>query len=209
LMDVPEIAERTGAAVIGSANVCELMRTFQIPERQIRGVHAGEEIDLPYARVKVIPATHPRIPGYRSGKLKQNLKPPLHLRDFRMDDCYSYLIEFGKIRLLIWSSISAQNVQRAEVVCLRAVASAKWYGAMMDEIKPKLVIPTHWDELFRPIGEPPRTFWAPPTAAWPPMKRINLEKFTQQIQQAWPDGRVLIPEILKTYQLLDEMNQPE
>ena len=87
------------------------------------GLHAFDEIELPYAYHQVIPARHPFIPVYNSGKLKNNLKPPLHLRDYRMDECFSYLIEFKNLKFLVWSSISTENAQPADVLFLRSVAS--------------------------------------------------------------------------------------
>ena len=40
-----------------------------------------------------------------------------------MDECFSYLIEFEHLKLLVWSSISAEHAQRADVLFLRSVAS--------------------------------------------------------------------------------------
>ena len=93
-MDVPVIARQTGAQVYGSANVCQLLKTFELPAEQIHEINANETISLSYARIQVIHARHPAIPGYLSGKLKKRLRPPLRLRDYRMDECFSFLIEF-------------------------------------------------------------------------------------------------------------------
>ena len=93
-MDVPEIAVRTGAMVHGSANTCELARRLGVPEVQIHQISANDEFEIDGINIKVIPAVHPWIPGYTSGRLKTELNQPLRLRDYRMDSCLSFLISF-------------------------------------------------------------------------------------------------------------------
>ena len=205
LMDVPEIAQRTGARVIGSPNVIQLLQVLQVSEKQIQVLHSGEILPLPFGSVQAILAKHPALPGYQSGKLPKNLKPPLRLRDYRMDDCFSYLITIEKFKLLVWSSTSIENALPADAVFLRAVASADWYRKMIAAVRPRLIIPTHWDDMFQPIEKPVRPFFAPPGLSWPPIQRIDLERFTNLIKQAQPSSNVLIPERLHTYQLMEEM----
>jgi len=204
-MDVPEIAQRTGARVIGSPDVIQLLQVLQVSEKQIQVLHSGEILPLPFGSVQAILAKHPALPGYQSGKLPKNLKPPLRLRDYRMDDCFSYLITIEKFKLLVWSSTSIENALPADAVFLRAVASADWYRKMIAAVRPRLIIPTHWDDMFQPIEKPVRPFFAPPGLFWPPIQRIDLERFTNLIKQAQPSSNVLIPERLHTYQLMEEM----
>lgn len=206
LMDVPEIARRTGATVYGSPNVCQILRAFQLPEKQIKKIQANESIRLAYANVVTIPARHPAIPGYLSGKVKKNLTPPLCLRDYRMDSCLSFLVELQGIKLLLWSSTSCDDARPADVLFVRAVASKRWYEKVLAAIRPKLVIPTHWDNLFQPLTESMQPFWSPPRWEWPPLRKINLDDFEKTIHQVQPDCKILIPQPFKSYQLMDEMN---
>lgn len=207
LLDVPAIATQTGALVYGSANVCRLLQVFQVPLAQLHWLHAFDEIELPYSHVKVIPARHPFIPGYRSGSLKNDLKPPLNLRDFRMDACFSYLIEFENLKLLVWSSISTEHAQPADVLFLRSAASQNWYKKMIEVVQPRLVIPTHWDDLFRPLSQPVRPFFAPPTLNNPFIRRINLGDFKNRVNKADPTCKTLLPHVLQLYDLVTEMGQ--
>jgi len=205
LLDVPEVAKHTGAQVYGSTNVYQLLKAHQLPSAQLHLLHAFDEIDLLYAHIKVIPARHPFIPGYHSGLLKNNLKPPLHLRDYRMDDCFSFMIEYKKIKLLVWSSIATEHAQLADVLFLRSVARQDWYDKMIKAVQPRLVIPTHWDDMFRPLSQPIRPFFSPPTSKNPLIKRINLNDFRNKILLADPDCKTLIPQVLQSYDLMSEM----
>ena len=206
LMDVPDIAGRTGATVYGSPNVCQVLSAFQLPEKQIKTLQANESIRLANANFVTIPARHPAIPGYLSGKVKKSLTPPLRLRDYRMDTCLSFLVELQGIKMLIWSSTSSDDARPADVLFVRAVASKRWYEKILSVVQPRLVIPTHWDNLFQPLSEPIQPFWSPPRLGWPPLKKINLNDFEKTIHQVKPDCKVLLPQPFKCYQLIDEMN---
>jgi L-ascorbate metabolism protein UlaG (beta-lactamase superfamily) len=206
LMDVPETARRTGATVYGTPNVCQVLRAFELPEGQIKPLQANESIRLAYGNIVTIRARHPAIPGYLSGKVKKALTPPLRLRDYRMDTCLSFLMELPGIKLLIWSSTSSDDARPADVLFVRAVASQNWYEKILSAVRPRLVIPTHWDNLFQPLIKPMQTFWSLPRWGWPPLKRINLNDFEKNIHQVQPDCKVLIPQPFKSYHLIDEMN---
>jgi L-ascorbate metabolism protein UlaG (beta-lactamase superfamily) len=205
LMDVPVIASQTGARVFGSANACGLLKVLQVPSAQLHEVHAFDEIKFPFAHVRVIPASHPFIPVYNSGKLGKNLKPPLRLRDYRMDECFSFLIEFEKLKILVWSSISAEHAQKADVLLLRAVASQGWYDEMLNCVHPRLAIPTHWDNMFLPSSQPVRPFFSPPTLRSPFIWKIDLNEFKKKVFRTDPTCKTIIPQIFEPYDLVGEI----
>jgi len=203
LMDVPFIAMCTGAHIYGSPNTCQILRIHQVPELKIHLVNEGDEFNSGNFRIEVISAKHPFVPGYTAGRLKSNLEPPLHLRDYRTDSCFSFLITTDELRILVWSSISTHHAQPAEILFLRTVARPDWHADLMATVKPKLVIPTHWDDIFQPLSKPAQPFFAPPSFSIPPLKRINLDDFRKTIQSIAPDCQVLIPERFKQYDLFD------
>jgi len=207
LMDVPEIALRTGAIVLGSFNTYQLMQILGVPVTRLRVIHAGDEISLPYAQVKVMAGRHPFIPAYTPGRLKRNLCPPLRLCEYRMDDCFSFHIQAAGMQMLVWSSVSSQAALPADMLLLRAVANPRWYRDLLAQVKPRLAIPTHWDDQFRELSEPVRPFFSPPMPAFPPIQRINLQKFTDRIHHSEPACRVLVPEIFQLYDLHHELGQ--
>jgi len=203
-MDVPQIALQTGAMVHGSANTCELGRRLGVPEVQTHQISANSEFDFGGIKVKVIPAMHPWIPGYSSGSLNPDLDIPLRLRDYRMDSCLSFLISFQGRRVLVWSSIATENAIEADVLICRAVSNERWYAPLLASVKPRLVIPSHWDDMFRPLSEPPRPFFSPPRLALLPLRRIDLGEFEHKIKKVKPDCEVLVPERFKEFQIWQE-----
>lgn len=200
-MDVPEIALSFGAVIYGSANTCALARKLNGPDSQIHLIKPGDEFELDEIHVKVIPARHPWIPGYTSGHLKKDLKPPLQLREYRMDACLSFLIGFQGKSILVWSSIGAEDAEAADILICRAVSRQRWYTELLESVQPRLVIPSHWDDMFRPLSEPTRPFFSPPRLGLPPMRRIDLREFERRVKKASPGCAVLVPERFKEYDL--------
>jgi L-ascorbate metabolism protein UlaG (beta-lactamase superfamily) len=200
-MDVPDIALQTGAAMHGSYNTCELAKKLGVSEKQTHLIKAGDEFTVGNMQVKVIPAAHPWIPGYTNGQLNKNLKPPLRLRDYRMDTCLSFLVIYQGRRLLIWSSTHTAYSQQADMLICRAVSSQKWYTQMIEKVQPRLIIPCHWDDMFQPLSKPPQPFFSPPRLAMPPLQRIDLREFERKIKKVKPGCRVLVPERFKQYPL--------
>lgn len=201
-MDAPTLVCSNGARLFASANACAIARACGVPEQQINRVRAGDEFAVHRLSVMVIPARHPWIPGYTAGQLPADLNPPLRLRDYRMDECFSFIIQ-GRPSVLVWSSTSTRGACRADVLICRAVAGTGWYRDMLETVRPALVIPSHWDDMFRPLSEPPAPFFAPPRAAFPPVGRIDLDEFRERVTRARPGCRVLLPERFRAYELRD------
>jgi L-ascorbate metabolism protein UlaG (beta-lactamase superfamily) len=200
-MDVSEIARRTGAQVHGSANICRLACMEGLPEQQTHLIQTGEKIRINGTTIKIIPAAHPIIPGYTSGTVKRGLSFPIRLRDYRMDTCLSFLIHYGKLKILVWSSTSTKSAEPADVLICRAVSSRRWYREILAQVQPRTVIPSHWDDMFQPLSKNPQPFFNTPRPALPPIGRINLEDFRNKIEEARKGCRVLLPHIFESYDL--------
>ncbi len=203
-MDVPEIARRTGAQVHGSCNTCRIMRLAGLPEKQIHEIKVGEEFQLAGITVGVLPAAHPWIPGYTFGDLKSDMQFPLRLRDYRMDACFSFLIQTPDNSILVWSSTHTANAPRADVLTCRAVSSRDWYQRLLDQVQPEVVLPQHWDDMFQPLSSlsgNPRPYFGTPRLGELPLKRIDLQVFESMINHARPDCRVILPRIFEMINL--------
>jgi len=198
-MDAPALAQRTGAQVHGSANTCRLMQAAGLQAGQTQQISAGDLFSINDVRVSVLPAAHPWIPGYTFGKLRRELEFPLHLRDYRMDACFSFLLEFEGTRILIWSSTRPDNAPRAELLTCRAVSSQHWYDELLQQVQPRLVLPQHWDDTYQPLSDDPQPFFSAPRLAIPPIGRIDLHDFSARVRRAAPDCEVLLPKIFFTY----------
>jgi L-ascorbate metabolism protein UlaG (beta-lactamase superfamily) len=193
MMDVPEVAHQTGALACGSPNTCRLLALLGVLGTQIRPLAAGDRFALDGFRITVLPADHGfTAPTLGPGPLAGNLRPPLRLRDYRMDYCFSFLIEVAGYRLLILPG--AQARARADVLFIVPTRRGPaYYAALLRQVQPAVVVPVHWDNLFRPLSTAGREFTRPGgmTLAW-------LRNF---VHQTAPSTRVLIPEIARPYDL--------
>jgi len=200
LMDAPALAQYTGAQVYGSANACKICRLHRLPEGQVHVITAGDRLSLGPFSVAVMPASHMRMPMERlvNGRLPPDLRPPLRLRDYRMDACFSFLIEAQDCRLLV-----GNQPQPAEVLFIIPLRPRKEIWALLEAVKPRLLIPIHWENFFSPLSKPIRPMLQPP---WQPpfgLRRLNLEAFQKEIERDFPGARTLMPQIFQSYDLMD------
>jgi L-ascorbate metabolism protein UlaG (beta-lactamase superfamily) len=200
-MDVPEVARSTDAEVWGSANTCGLLVACGVPAHRIHEIEAGDKIALGSFHVEVLPARHQPVPGFSQGMLAPNLRPPLCLRDYRMDVCFSFAIQVSGLRLLNWQDISPQGAHPAEVLFVSPMEPEAYYWELLAAVQPRLVVPLHWDDLFRPLHKPLRSFYRQPRLALPPLQRIDLNQFGRVVARSYPPARVLVPELLESYNL--------
>jgi hypothetical protein len=185
--------------VHGSANTCRLTQAAGLPARQTHEIASGDSFDINNIRDSVLPAVHPWIPGYTFGKLRRKLEFPLRLRDYRMDACYSFLLEFEGTRILVWSSTQPDGAPRADLLTCRAVSSQRWYDTLLGQVQPNLVLPQHWDDTYQPLSNEPQPFFSAPRLAFPPIGRINLQDFAAKVHQADPNCKILVPDIFMPY----------
>ena len=59
---------------------------------------------------------------------------------------------------------------------------------------PRIIIPNHWDDMFRPLSDPVRPMRKPPKRllSWP--RRMNLDYWAQMVREVVPDAKIIIPE---------------
>ncbi len=213
LMDVPDLARRTAATVWGSPNACALLAACGLPQAQIRPIHGGERLVLGDWTVDVLPGEHMRAPGFAPGPLPADLRPPLRLRDYRMDLCFSFALQIGRLRLLDWHSNTLDWAVLADVLFLGPDQPLPYYRQLLRAVRPRLVIPVHWDDLFCPLSRPIHPVLAPPRWAWPPVRRMDLPRFRQEVEQmardqGMPETEVWIPERFRPYDLAATAREP-
>jgi L-ascorbate metabolism protein UlaG (beta-lactamase superfamily) len=203
LMDVPEVVHNTNAMALGSSHTCRLLAASGVETAQIQEIGAGDKLTLGEFQVEVLPAKHMTILGLPmlSGPLPTRLQPPLRAGDYRMDRCFSFLIYVAGQRLLDWCSVHPEPAVPAEVLFARPYQTHPFFEALLRDVQPRLVIPTHWDDFFRPLSKPVRPMFKPPRWSWPPLQRVNLARFKQMVEQIAPKTQVLIPERFQIYDL--------
>lgn len=201
LLDVPVIAERNDGSIYGSQNTCGLLRVLGVASPKIHRIEAGDRFILGQCRISVYPARHFPLPGFMSGTVKSNIRPPLTAHQYQMDSCFSFLIEAGSIRILIDSGKRISQDIPAEVLIIHPFYRAEYYQKLLTEVQPKLVIPNHWDNFMAPFS------WRDKTASCPQdwisslVRRLILPRFRKLIQRHAPTVKVLIPQVFYGYDL--------
>src|SRR5699024_8930575 len=92
-MDMPYIAKKTGAVVIGTDSTMNIAKASGVPRHQLRGVHGGEDYQFEGVSIKAIPSLHSALitPSpyatcdnchyFDADSVPNNIKAPLKLRD--------------------------------------------------------------------------------------------------------------------------------
>jgi L-ascorbate metabolism protein UlaG (beta-lactamase superfamily) len=199
LMDVPSIALRTSATVVGSPNTCRIAAACGVPAARIKEVGLGDRFSLRPFECEVFPADHGRTPidWLINGTVPTDIEPPLRLRDYRMDVCFSFAEKAGSLTVLLMPT----SGRPADVMMVGAVLPPPRLQELLMQVRPRLVVPVHWDAFFRPITRPLRPMLAPPSLTWPPLRLMHPERFRELVERLAPATRVLLPEPFASYQL--------
>jgi L-ascorbate metabolism protein UlaG (beta-lactamase superfamily) len=108
VMDVPHIALKTHATVIGTESTENVMRAFSVPEDQLITVRGGEDYDFGDFSVKVIPIQHSPLDHkhyFSSEKAPAGMKAPLTLRQMDPEGgTLAYLIRFHEHQILAFGA---------------------------------------------------------------------------------------------------------
>ena len=203
LMDVPDVVHNTNASVFGSPNACRLLIACGVPNDRVHEISAGDTLSLEEFQVEVTRAEHVKLPGFTPGSLPSTIRPPLRARDYRMDHDLSFLIFADGHRLLTDPGERPELDIQPDVLFLFPLRNYPYYKSLLPLLRPKLVIPTHWDDFFRPLSRPLRPQTRYPALNFPPIQRVNLKKFCQMIEKLSPQTKVLIPEIFHSYDLAE------
>jgi L-ascorbate metabolism protein UlaG (beta-lactamase superfamily) len=194
VLDVPHIALKTRATVIGTESTENVMRAYSVPEEQLITVHGGEDYEFGTFSVRVIPSLHSPLDHkhyYSSAKTPEGLKGPLTLEQMHPEGgTLAYLIRFRGHQILAFGGMNyiEREIEGLEpdVVLVGAAGSRKeiydYSGRLMRDLHfPPLVLPTHWDN-----------FTAPYEASQQPQIDA-LQSFVQEIKSASPKTKVIVP----------------
>lgn len=163
-LDVPSIARRTGATVYGSTSCTHLLALHGL---------TGVTVDAhkPY---RVGPFTFRFVPSIHS-KLQLGLGVPHdgeltceHLdemcpQQYRCGQVWAIAIEVAGIKLYHQGSadlLEDEVKDRGVDIFLCGIAGRRFTPRFLERackaLDPKLIIPTHYDDFFRPLDAPPR-----------------------------------------------------
>lgn len=160
-LDVPAIAKRTGALVVGSQSTVNLALSRGIPQSQTRVVKAGDSLTMGAFTIQVGRSRHTKIAGIEQpmdGLVKTDAGK-LWFWQYALDETLFYRLEAhgtsvwwhptstwaeneispdgpGAGTLIVGVTGEAQTVEKAR--------------GLLGAVRPKLVMPTHYDNFFQP-----------------------------------------------------------
>ena len=156
ILDVPHIALKTRAAVIGTESTENVMRAYSVPEEQLITVRGGEDYEFGSFSLKVIPSIHSPLDHKRyfsSAIAPAGMKAPLTLAQIHPEGgTLAYLIRFQGHQILVFGGMNYIEREivglEPDVALIGAGASRKevydYSGRLMRGLHyPAMVVPTH------------------------------------------------------------------
>jgi L-ascorbate metabolism protein UlaG (beta-lactamase superfamily) len=203
--DIPYLAKKTGAQVIGSETHANVLRAAGVPEAKIVQVKGGEYIQFEGYTIEVFPGLHSMGPTKKHavpGHLYQVPPSVTKVGDMPEGDTLIYMITVGgKYRIFLMST--ANYIERA-ITGLRpdvALVASLFANQIHDYTPrlfkalnyPKLVLPTHWDNFEKPLAEGPqdlRTVFGDPA---------NMDLAVKEVKQVSPKSKVVMLKFFESY----------
>jgi len=195
LMDVPAIVERGGAVVYASAQANDLLAALGVASDKRSAINPGDRITVGDFEIDVYGSVHRTILGRipYEGPLKSRLSPPLRARDYRIREQFSFRVTAEGCRVLVISGIDREPAVGADVVIIGADASADQLARVLEPAAPRLVLPNHWDDMFRPLRDPVRPILHPPRGVTIP-GRLDMGAWVRRVKSILPQAEVIVPE---------------
>ncbi|MGZ8228872.1 MAG: MBL fold metallo-hydrolase [Burkholderiales bacterium] len=200
-MDMPYIAKKTGATVLGTESTANIARAHGVPEEQIITVKGGEDFEFGAFSVKVIPSLHSALSSkhyFDSGMVPRDIRAPMRLVDYVEGNTLAYFIRLGEHRVIVFCSMNYIE---------REIAGLKPTAALIPAAKARLEIHDYTGRLLRGLGLPPvviATHWD--VQSWPygaPQDSAykQAETFVAEVLKAAPGTRVAIPRHFDTAEI--------
>jgi L-ascorbate metabolism protein UlaG (beta-lactamase superfamily) len=209
VFDLPYIAKKTGAMVLGTESTRNVARTYGVPNDKLIVARGGDDLELGRVSVRVIPSLHgvlrrapflardPDAP-LPPAVVAADVKAPLRLNQFAEGGTLAYLIRIGGKQILAFGSM---NFIEREVDGLRPDAALigamperreihDYTGRLLHAIgNPRLVLPTHWDRFNVTYD----------VSQAPAVER--LQSFIAEVKAVSPKSVVVVPEYFKPIEI--------
>lgn len=158
-LDVPPIALRTGALVVGSQSTVNLARSRGVPAERTRLVKPGDHFTIGTFTVDVRGTRHADIAGlsHPMGGVVAPDAGPLWFFEYALDDTLFYRLEANGTSLWFHPTSTFAEAELGSPpaatlivgVTGEAQTKDKVHG-LLAEAKPRRVLPTHYDNFFQP-----------------------------------------------------------
>jgi L-ascorbate metabolism protein UlaG (beta-lactamase superfamily) len=166
--DVAYVIQKTNARLYGSSSTLNVGRGGDLKEDQMVLFEERKEFKVGQFSVTVLKSKHsPPIKGINDDlgqTIDKPLRQPASAKDYKEGGTFDFLIKHGGKAILVNSSNyiqDARNDVRADVVFLSTGSLGDqtkefqdvFYSQTIVKVRPKLVIPIHWDNFFMPLSD--------------------------------------------------------
>ncbi len=170
-LDVPAIALHTGAEVFGSRSAAALCLASGVPANKVRDVEPSPGADPITVEVgpftlRFLPSAHSRFMLGRvpfPGEIADCDDVPLRAERYRCGAVFAVEIRVaGRTILHVGSAELVSGMATAKEPDLLLLCVAGWTSSpdlperVARAFSPRNVLLSHWDDFFRPLGEPAR-----------------------------------------------------
>lgn len=204
LGDVPYIAHKTGAKVIGTQSTMMILSAYDVPNEQLYAVAGGEDYQFDGFSIRVIPAIHSALNEKRYHDVRRydrstELNAPLRVEQFIEGGSLQFLARFEGHDVLTMGSMNFIERELEGIhpdVLLAGINGSRLglyeYDERLLEVTgyPPVVIPTHWDNFRVPYGYSQQA-----------NVERNLLPFAQTMGLIAPDSRLILPVHLEPIEL--------
>ncbi len=204
LGDVPYIARKTGAKVIGHETAITILRTYGIPDEQLYTVKGGEDYQFADFSVRVVPGLHSALNEkhyYDSRRYDETteLRAPLRINQFIEGGSLNFLARFQRHTVLAMGSMNfiEREFQGLQPDVLLAGVNGSRLGLYDYDRRlltatgfPPVVAPAHWDNFRYPYGFPQDENY-----------QRNVVPFIEAVRTISPGSTVITPLHLETVRI--------
>jgi L-ascorbate metabolism protein UlaG (beta-lactamase superfamily) len=192
LLDVPAIARRTGAAVVGTESTLNVARASGVAGSHLRLARGGETFDIGPFNVRAIRALHSLI-GQPDAPIPPDVTMPMAANAYNEGGTLQFLVRFEGRTILF---IGTANFVESELSGLRPDIAIIAVG-LREKIpdyscrlmralgRPRLVLTNHFDAHWKPLG--------PEQMSIEEDSRKSLEKFADEVHACAPETKVVVP----------------
>ncbi len=197
-LDIPEIIGRFPVPLIGSES-CETLMALHGMQGRVTVCREKCRLELPGgASVAMIPSLHGLVVFGRApypGEVKPGQKPPLRASDYRHGQVFSIRLLIGGTSFL---HVGTANLIDAELegeacdvlfCCMPGwKAVPDFHHRVLSRVRPKIVVPFHFDDFSAPLPEGGRT---------PSTSRSGEEEFLERVAAEAPGARIVRPDLFR------------
>ncbi len=190
VMDAPSLCHQTGARFIGGPDACNVARAAGLSERQIRETKGRETIESGAGSIRGLPSRHGKVYLGRvafAGNIPTPPRWPPRFYELKHGLVLNWLVELAGVRVMHIDSADfiPEELEGIEVDVLCMCAIGRHHRPNFTEeaislLRPKYVIPCHWDWFFDPFTAPSRL-----------LPGVDLPGYIQEIEQAGATAIVL------------------